>query len=153
MRFERAMEESLRRGRERRTVKAWKGVWEGYRRAWDEVNRGVEAVAAAGDGGAGKERFCDLVFWPVESGKRRDVSREAVEEFMRRAPEAEDGRREEGGSSDLLAVLKAERIRWHPDKIQHRYGTLGIDEKDMRSVTEVFQIIDQMWTELRAKQS
>ncbi|EAW14072.1 uncharacterized protein ACLA_071050 [Aspergillus clavatus NRRL 1] len=154
MRFDRAMEESLRRGRERRAVKAWRAVWEEYQLAWEDVIRGVGAVAA---GGGGKKRFRDLVFWPVESGKRRDVSREAVEEFMRRAPgseaQTEDAPGGEDDSSDLLAVLKAERIRWHPDKIQHRYGALGIDETEMRSVTEVFQIIDQMWNETRAKQS
>jgi hypothetical protein len=68
-----------------------------------------------------------------------------VEEFMRRAPGAEDG--------GLLSVLKAERVRWHPDKIQQRYGGLGVDEAVMRSVTEVFQIIDRMWSEAKEKQS
>jgi hypothetical protein len=150
MRFEQAMEESLHRGRERRRLKAWKTVWDEYRRAWEEVNREVNV------GESERRAFRNLVFWPVESGKRRDVSREAVEEFMRRAP-AEGSGVEDSGPADstagLLAVLKSERIRWHPDKIQHRYGTLGIDESVMASVTEVFQIIDHMWNETRAKQS
>ena len=61
---------------------------------------------------------------------------EAVQEFLKQAP-----------AGDLLSTLKVERVRWHPDKIQHRYGVLGVDDKVMRSVTEVFQIVDRMWNE------
>ncbi|GIJ88865.1 hypothetical protein Asppvi_007793 [Aspergillus pseudoviridinutans] len=150
MRFERAMEESLQRGRERRRLKVWKTAWDEYRRAWEEVNQ--EVIVGAGE----RRAFRNLVFWPVESGKRRDVSREAVEEFMRHAPVEVSGVGDDDGAhgtAGLLAVLKSERIRWHPDKIQHRYGALGIDESVMASVTEVFQIIDHMWNETRAKQS
>ncbi|GFF55339.1 hypothetical protein IFM61606_04158 [Aspergillus udagawae] len=150
MRFERAMEESLQRGRERRHLKAWKTVWDEYRRSWEEVNQEVNV-------GAGERRpFRNLVFWPVESGKRRDVSREAVEDFMRHAPVDVSGVGDDAradSTAGLLAVLKSERIRWHPDKIQHRYGALGIDESVMASVTEVFQIVDHMWNETRTKQS
>ncbi|GFF40750.1 hypothetical protein IFM58399_06030 [Aspergillus lentulus] len=149
MRFEQAMEESLQRGRERRRLKVWKTAWDEYRRAWEEVNREVNV-------GEGERRpFRNLVFWPVESGKRRDVSREAVEEFMRHAPVEASGMADSDGAdgmAGLLAVLKSERIRWHPDKIQHRYGALGIDENVLASVTEVFQIIDHMWNETRARQ-
>ncbi|PYH90802.1 hypothetical protein BO71DRAFT_401948 [Aspergillus ellipticus CBS 707.79] len=60
---------------------------------------------------------------------------------------------EGNGEGGLLATLKVERVRWHPDKIQHRYGGLGIEEVVMRSVTEVFQIVDHMWNEEREKQA
>lgn len=148
--FERAMEESLRRGRERRRKRAWGGTWAGYLRCWDVVDE----VAGRVKGGRGEKRpLRNLVFWPVESGKRADVSREAVEEFMRHAPApAADGEHAAGDApQDLLVTLKAERVRWHPDKIQHRYGVLGIDDVVMQSVTEVFQIVDTMWNELREK--
>ncbi|PLB47827.1 hypothetical protein P170DRAFT_437569 [Aspergillus steynii IBT 23096] len=149
-RFEREVEESLRRGQARRRVKAWKAVWEEYMRSWEVVD---QAVSGAGEEGRGEEgnRLRNLLFWPVETGKRRDVSREAVEEFMRHAPSlgSSDAK---GAGSELLATLKSERVRWHPDKIQHRYGSLGVDEVVMRSVTEVFQIVDTMWNELKGKQ-
>ncbi|GES57068.1 hypothetical protein ATEIFO6365_0001035500 [Aspergillus terreus] len=148
--FDRDMEACLARGRERRRVKAWKTVWEEYVRSWERVDQAVAAVAA-GEGGeatAEANRLRNLLFWPVESGKRRDVSRDAVREFMRHAPSVVSG-----DTAELLAVLKAERVRWHPDKMQQRYGALGIDEVVMRSVTEVFQIIDHMWSETREKQS
>lgn len=143
-RFERAMEESLRRGRDRKRGKAWKGLGEGYLKRWEEV----DVLRGNGDGGG--KVFEELVFWPLESGKRRGVSREAVEEFLRHAlvPASASA---SGKEDDLLAVLKSERVRWHPDKIQHRYGVLGIDDAVMRSVTEVFQIVDEMWNELKER--
>ncbi|KKK12375.1 hypothetical protein ARAM_006105 [Aspergillus rambellii] len=148
VRFERAMEESLARGRERRRAKAWRAVWGEYLGSWERVDSAAAAAAAAAaekshGGGSGKSRLGGMLFWPVESGRRRDVSGENVEEFMRCAPASSAGE----ADADLLATLKTERVRWHPDKIQHRYGTLGVDASVMRSVTEVFQIIDRLWNE------
>lgn len=143
--FERAMEESLRRGAERKRRKNWEGVWKEYLARWEEIARVVEKGAASAgtestQDGTESLRLRNLLFWPVESGKRRDVRPDSVEEFMRHAPTA-----------DLLATLKTERVRWHPDKIQHRYSALGIEDEVMRSVTEVFQIVDRMWSEERQR--
>ncbi|KAK1139508.1 hypothetical protein N8T08_000713 [Aspergillus melleus] len=136
---------------------------EEYAASWDEVDRAAAsaaaaaaAVAAGSDEGKSTDertRLRNLLYWPVESGKRRDVSREAVEEFMRHAPVSSTDSKDQSGAADLLSTLKAERVRWHPDKIQHRYGILGVDEVVMRSVTEVFQIVDTMWNELKEKHS
>ncbi|PKY01379.1 hypothetical protein P168DRAFT_257800 [Aspergillus campestris IBT 28561] len=144
--FERAVEQSLARGRERKRGRAWGVVWRRYLESWGEVDRG------GGGGGGEATKLRNLLFWPVESGKRRDVCREAVEEFMRHAPVPAGVDAEGVDSRDLLvATLKAERVRWHPDKIQQRYGVLGIDEAVMRSVTEVFQIVDELWGEMRGQ--
>ncbi|KAF3394340.1 hypothetical protein F1880_004708 [Penicillium rolfsii] len=145
--FERAMEESLRRGAERKRRKNWEGIWKEYLSRWEEIGRVVGKMGGAGgaevkDGEQEKERdsprLRNLLLWPVESGKRRDVNPDSVQEFLRHAP-----------NGDLLGTLKMERVRWHPDKIQHRYSVLGIEDEVMRSVTEVFQIVDRMWTEER----
>ncbi|KAL4943519.1 hypothetical protein BDV06DRAFT_189772 [Aspergillus oleicola] len=141
-RFERAMEDSLRRGRERKKMKeVWRGVWEDYIRSWEVIEKARNANENESEG----KKVRNLLFWPVESGKRRDVTRENVEEFMRRAPPPSGP--DTAPEDFLLSTLKTERVRWHPDKIQHRYGALGIDEPVLRSVTEVFQIIDHMWNE------
>ncbi|KAL4754716.1 hypothetical protein BDW72DRAFT_213495 [Aspergillus terricola var. indicus] len=151
--FERALEDSLRRGKERKRAKeAWRGAWERYIRSWEEI----EEARRQGDSADEGKTLRNLLFWPVESGKRRDVNKENVEEFMGRAPchpqssGSRFGAENDNAPEDtLLCTLKAERIRWHPDKIQHRYGAMGIDQPVMRSVTEVFQIIDHMWNELK----
>ncbi|OJJ32350.1 hypothetical protein ASPWEDRAFT_96119, partial [Aspergillus wentii DTO 134E9] len=156
VRFEKAMEESLQRGRQRKRLKAWKTLWAEYLQSWEDINKEVAASRNAdkpADSNASQDQkhLRNLLFWPVESGKRRDISQETVEEFMRHAPALEPNADEKDTSADLLTTLKTERVRWHPDKIQHRYGALGVDDSVIRSVTEVFQIIDQMWNDLREK--
>lgn len=159
--FERAMEDSLRRGAERKKKKEWTGVWEEYLRGWEAVAKAaqqsqgststttpttsVEGIGAGaeetGAGPASSTPLRNLLFWPVKSGKRCDITPDAVGEFLKRAPP----------EGELLSTLKVERVRWHPDKIQHRYAVLGIDDKILRSVTEVFQIVDRMWNEERER--
>ena len=85
--------------------------------------------------------------WPTSSGKLKDVNDESVALFLRNAPQTEPKRGV--GAADLLPILKAERVRWHPDKMQQRYGALGIDAESMRGVTAVFQVVDRLWTESR----
>ncbi|KAI2789212.1 hypothetical protein POX_e07242 [Penicillium oxalicum] len=151
--FERAMEESLRRGAERKMRKKnWEGVWGQYLGRWEDIARVVEKAASTRSTSPSKEaepsakvghetpRLRNLLFWPVESGKRRDVNADSVRDFLRHST-----------TGDLMSTLKAERVRWHPDKIQHRYSVLGIEEEVMKSVTEVFQIIDRMWSEERQR--
>ena len=135
--FERAMDESLRRGAERKKGKAWGGVWQEYLGRWESIGK----IGSGEEKESTSKPLRNMIFWPVRSGKRADVEPAAVEEFMRHAP-----------TEDLLNTLKTERIRWHPDKIQHRYSALGIDDVVMRSVTEVFQIVDRMWSEERERQ-
>ena len=156
LRFERAIEASLERGRERQKAKAWKVIWDEYQRSWEELNNLVlatEASTASGSNMEGKTQemcFHNHIFWPVRSGKRRDISHDGVDEFMRHAfPSDED---KHGTTSDFVATLKTERVRWHPDKIQQRYGVLGIDEPVIRSVTAVFQILDKLWGDERERQ-
>ena len=152
IRFECTVQDSLRRGRERKRAKAWTSVWSEYRQSWQELDRMVAMINAKGED-AGMQSLRNLLFWPVESGKRKEVSPESVREFIRHAPPGPpDSTTREPKRKDLLAILKTERVRWHPDKIQHRYGVLGIEAVVMQSVTEVFQIIDQMWNDEREKE-
>lgn len=138
--FEQAVEESLNRGRERRKKKAWIEIWDRYLRSWDRLNS-----SSTGDEEDGKElHLRNLICWPVESGKRADISPQAVESFIRHAPGDSSGKTD---GVNIANILKMERVRWHPDKIQQRYGGLGIEEPVMKSVTEVFQILDRMWNE------
>ncbi|KAN0077734.1 hypothetical protein V8E54_006038 [Elaphomyces granulatus] len=162
LRFERAIEKSLQRGRERqKRAKAWKAIWEEYQRSWEELNDLVLTTEAGGTasgsstnvGGKTQEmRFRNHIFWPVQSGKRQDISHDGVEEFMRHAPPIVASSSDEGNTSNFVAILKTERVRWHPDKIQQRYGVLGIDEPVTRGVTEVFQILDKLWADQRERQ-
>lgn len=133
-RWDIGVEEALRRGEERRRrVGEWKGVWEEYLGAWN----------GAGEVVKGEERYADRIRWPVQSGQRRDVGREEIKKFFEHAPHSGGG----GGNVVLLEVLKKERVRWHPDKMQQRAGEGGLDNETTKLVTAVFQIIDRLWSE------
>ena len=147
--WEREVTEAVRRGEERRRVREknkamerWRGVWEGYLAGW-ERGKGV----GGDEKGKIMREVRELISWPVESGKFKDVGKDEVEMFLRNVPQTE----EKGGVVDLPAVLKAERVRWHPDKMQQRFGNLGIDEGTMKAITAVFQVIDRMWSEARPR--
>ena len=162
--FQRMVDESLRRGQERqakkRKVNAWKDVWKRYLESWEELNRRAREAASnsssssphdsADDARAHETRLRNLIVWPVESGKRSDVTPQAVRDFIHSVP-ASSATEESSSTSQFLDTLKVERVRWHPDKIQHRYGMLGVEDQLIKSVTEVFQILDRMWVEERAK--
>ncbi|KUL87894.1 hypothetical protein ZTR_03217 [Talaromyces verruculosus] len=139
-RFDEALEESLRRGEKRRRAKQWKAAWEKYLESWEELDRLAKNPPCESEK---KFYIRNHIYWPVEGGKRRDISREEVRDFMQHSP-----------SESLSNTLKAERIRWHPDKMLQRYGGLGLgDEKALvQSVTEVFQILDDLWIEEKGRQ-
>ncbi|KAJ6014090.1 hypothetical protein N7540_008681 [Penicillium herquei] len=145
--FDRAMDDSLRRGAERKARKRWEEAWETYLTRWEEIAKVVSTSSESKDQDATStptsKPLRNLLFWPVLSGKRQDVTPDSVRDFMKHAP----------ASTDLLVILKTERVRWHPDKIQHRYSGLGIDDVVLRSVTEVFQIVDAMWNEKNGRTS
>lgn len=155
---------TLNAGLGRRKDAEWGRCWARYVKGWEVLRKGAKPKAEpALNGFAAEEHPLEskggftgkkmsvldghAVPWPTRFGRANDVSKEAVEEFLRRAPQADD---KTGSTVDLLSVLKVERVRWHPDKIQQRFGGgLGIDEATMKSVTAVFQIIDHFWTELK----
>ncbi|KAI9885517.1 MAG: pre-mRNA cleavage and polyadenylation factor (CPF) complex subunit [Watsoniomyces obsoletus] len=176
IRFYREVEASLKRGEQRRMRNKWRGRWEGYILAWESLTGGVAAVVhntiPANDAKEGNESKEDVerrkkkmirkaIPWPIESGKFEDVfikaaeikaaeiNKDAIENFFRHSVDSKTG-------MDLLATLKIERVRWHPDKVQQRLAaikTLGKieDEETLRSVTAVFQVIDRLWNEEREK--
>lgn len=132
--WERGLEEALRRGEDRRRRLKWKQRWEEYTLSWEGSKKLLEG-----------RKTRDLIVWPVESGKWEDVEKEEVERFFRNAPQPKMGEPE----ADLRAVLKVERVRWHPDKVQQRFGSQRIDDETRKMVTAVFQFIDMMWLAAR----
>ena len=129
----RRMEESLRRGEERKRAKEAVKGWEVYEAKWAELSSTANPSALE------TERVAELIPWPVLSGKAKEVDEAAIERFLRAAP---------GWSADASALLKAERVRWHPDKMQRRFGQ-AVDEETIRGVTAVFQVVDQLWSARR----
>lgn len=128
--LQREMEQSLRRGEERRQKRRWIAQWEEYSRAWATWDGTMETLA-----------------WPVDGNSREGISitEKDVRSFYVRGLELESI-----GERELVSKLKEERVRWHPDKMQQRLGG-KVDDKVMRDVTAVFQIIDKLWADLRPR--
>lgn len=141
--FDLEIDASLRRGHRRKDHKRWQELWKEYLQRWEELQ------ALAKDSGHDENLYLrNKIAWPVEFGKRKDVNAEEIERFITKGVEAVETNT--SGQDPLLAALKLERVRWHPDKIQQRYGFMQIDESTMKGVTATFQAFDRMWSELRA---
>jgi hypothetical protein len=129
----RRMEESLRRGEQRKKSKETEAAWETYTKKWDILKNSPSMAEKT------ELEVRDLVPWPVLSGKAKQISKEEIERFLRSSKVWRE---------DSVALLKAERVRWHPDKMQQRFGQ-HIDADTMKLVTAVFQVIDRLWNDRR----
>lgn len=132
-RVRREVERSLRRGDERRRRREWTGRFREYADAWE---------GWAGGGGP------EGIPWPTRSGRGRDVGdEEEVRRFFVRGLDLEAL-----GEREFAARLKEQRVRWHPDKMQQRLGGKEkVDERVMKDVTAVFQVIDTLYDDIRSK--
>ncbi|KAG8629507.1 hypothetical protein KVT40_003372 [Elsinoe batatas] len=137
----RGEERRARKAKERRERERWEGAWTRYVGAWKKEG--------LGRGGAGD------IAWPVEGGRAEDVDAEKVRRFfegvLRYVLPGAGGEEVEGKVK--VAMLKAERFRWHPDKVLHRFGggEGGLDEGVMEKVTGCFQVVDAMLEEERRR--
>lgn len=129
-RIQREVERSLKRGEERRKRREWAERFREYGAGWESW-----------DGGA------DKIPWPTRSGRRRDVDEEDVRAFFVRGLDLETL-----GEREFAAKLKEQRVRWHPDKVQQKLGGREkADERVMKDVTMVFQVIDTLYDDIRSK--
>jgi hypothetical protein len=151
--FDTHIEASLRRGQKRQDRKRWQGLWQDYLRQWEEMLALAEDRRRTTSQQDTEPIFLrNKIAWPVESGKRKDVEREEVERFVRNGTSTSQSAEAAGDDNDAFATtIKAERVRWHPDKIQQRYGFMDIDESTLTGVTAVFQIFDAIWNKIRDK--
>lgn len=134
-RLTREMERSLRRGEDRRRRKAWLDKWTAYLNSWEAWDGTSSGIA-----------------WPVAAAASptttatataMEIDPAVVREFFVTSINPR-----EVGETEYLARLKAERVRWHPDKIQQRLGG-KVDDAVMRNVTAVFQVVDKLWSDAR----
>ncbi|CAO2651376.1 Nn.00g039460.m01.CDS01 [Neocucurbitaria sp. VM-36] len=127
------MEESLRRGEERKRAKEAEAAWEKYMKRWNDLKHAQHIAQEA------EPNVRELIPWPVISGKPKHVAKEEIERFLRGSSAWREG---------PTTMLKIERVRWHPDKMQQRFGQ-HIDAETMKLVTATFQVVDRLWNEQR----
>jgi hypothetical protein len=130
----RQMDDSLKRGAERKRAKEADAAWATYLTKWHHLKSLQEP---------GLDDPRNIIPWPVASGRPGQVEGKGIEQFLRSSPRWRE---------DALALLKTERVRWHPDKMQQRFGQ-HIDTETMKLVTAVFQVIDRLWNERNLRRS
>lgn len=130
--------------RERKARNRLRKRWDGYLEDWARVVGGTR-LDANYDREEGKGST-SLIPWPVESGKLSDLSQDTVEQFFLSTYTSTGS-----SSSDFINMLKLERVRWHPDKAQQRWGKGGLSDEELKGITAVFQAIDSLWIEHRDK--
>jgi hypothetical protein len=135
--FDKEVEESLQRGKNRKILQEKKKAWNRYVDAWENMG--------PGPGFDQGKLATELIPWPNGSLDVSRVSYDEVSRFFEDAATLE----ESDSQTRLREILKIERIRWHPDKMRQRLGHTVMDERTTRSVTGVFQIVDRIWTESR----
>ncbi|KAF2105926.1 hypothetical protein BDV96DRAFT_617605 [Lophiotrema nucula] len=129
----RRMQESIRLGEERKRAKEVDAAWVKYLKKWEELksNKHLDRETSAA--------VQEFIPWPVVSGRMRHVSKDQIDRFFEHSSAWRD---------DATALLKVERVRWHPDKMQQRFGQ-HLNDETMKAVTAVFQVIDRLWSERR----
>ncbi|KAL1911217.1 hypothetical protein Sste5344_003020 [Sporothrix stenoceras] len=143
------VERSLRRGEARRKRKRWQDRWQTYTAAWTTWEASPSPAT---------------IPWPVERPKeeskkdgknQEEVFAKEVRAFFTGGPQDDADyddleKKEPTTEKSLLARLRDERVRWHPDKMQQRLGG-SVDGAVMRDITAIFQVVDRLWGELRGK--
>ncbi|KAK6501564.1 hypothetical protein TWF481_009400 [Arthrobotrys musiformis] len=123
--------------RSRKNIERIKKAWAIYTGIWEDITKKERPKSGRIE-----------VPWPVESGRRKDVSKEAIESFFKSAPGANSGT--DGPESKSYAdILRLERVRWHPDKALQRWGREAISDDILQGITAVFQIVDSLWAQER----
>ncbi|KAK6431344.1 hypothetical protein LTR95_012494 [Oleoguttula sp. CCFEE 5521] len=114
-------------------------AWKIYLSAWDQLRDRLDDVdTRTADAKIGR-KASTLIPWPTLPHK--PAIKPNIEDFMRHIPVSANGKTK-------MQLLKAERVRWHPDKVQQRFAG-AVDEGTMKVVTGIFQIIDAMFEEER----
>ncbi|KAF3913624.1 hypothetical protein ABW21_db0202124 [Orbilia brochopaga] len=129
--------EAARRRKTMRKEDYTKKAWEAYATAWEDLTKKEKTEG---------RRL--RILWPVHSGLRSDVTKEAVEKFFTSVANMlrTAGPSERKSYADLL---RAERVRWHPDKALQRWGKNLVTDDLLKGMTAVFQIIDDLWAKER----
>ncbi|MCJ1310607.1 hypothetical protein MMC25_004272 [Agyrium rufum] len=141
-----------------RSTKDWQKSWSRYLDGWKKLptrhtNSRTEPPIDMDQTRQAKNSkeilLCTILPYPVLSNQYVDVTAAAVRSFLCNYHNDEAG----PNQLDLLSILKAERVRWHPDKVEQMYGgrdgELGIDTCSLRVVTDVFQIIEAFFSEVK----
>jgi len=132
-------------------------AWEDYLNKWEALKRDILVHAQSNtistlDESASSPNSTDLsARIPYLVLPNQPLTNPNIKSFIHHAPsfsgDLEDAR-------TRLRVLKAERVRWHPDKMQQLFASVGgLDARTVERVTQVFRVVDGVVEEIRSSGS
>jgi len=130
-------------------------AWEDYLSKWEALKRDILAQAQAASTAAANEsasspkptNLSDRIPYPVLPN--RPPTTPNIKSFVHCAPSSLEAGA--GNSRARLRMLKAERVRWHPDKMQQLFASVGgLDQRTLERVTQVFLVVDAVVEEVRS---
>ncbi|KAK7937521.1 uncharacterized protein PG986_014389 [Apiospora aurea] len=89
--------------REQKSAAEWTEALSEYRMRWADIKSSQEMTGRT-------------IPWPVKSGLLRDVNRDNVSEFIRKAMSSEDT------AEKKFILINAETKKWHTDKVMQHFG-------------------------------
>lgn len=107
--------------------KASANGWTNYLSAWDELKHDLVHSPFTTQ--------TNRIVWPLLESQT--PTKANVKAFMRTLPQR-----------SRFRALKAERVKWHPDKMQQRFSG-RVDKATLEKVTAVFQTMDELYEEER----
>lgn len=116
-------------------------AWTDYLSAWDALKYDLLTEPRNDTNQPTPMEPSKRIPWPVLPS--RPVIKPNIEAFMQHAPS--DSQR------STVQILKAERVRWHPDKMQQRFRG-AVDGGTLTLVTAVFQVVDGVLEEARKRE-
>lgn len=120
----------------------YRHAWVSYIAAWDKLKLELLEAREKQEGSSNASPS-QRIPWPVLQSK--PVTKPNIEDFMRHAPHNNDD-----SGPTRLQILKMERVKWHPDKIQQRF-TGSVDEGTMKIVTGIFHVVDALLEDERER--
>lgn len=115
-------------------------AWSAYLSAWNALKAELASRTSHEEMESKSKPTSKRIPWPTLHN--RPATKPNIEAFMQRIP-ARD-------SKERVKLLKAERVRWHPDKVQQRFAG-AVDDGTMKVVTGVFQVVDGLVEQERGK--
>lgn len=127
-RIQAEIDRSLRRAEERKLKKTEETAFADYNTRWKDWDGTKDAIP-----------------WPTDSGSPKGITEMSVRSFFLRGLGLKAI-----GTEEFNAQLKEHRVRWHPDKFEHKMGgRKKVEESVLADVTMIFQVIDTLYNDTR----
>lgn len=124
------------REEQEREQSVWLDAWTRYDEGWDKIIAAGGSVERSG------------IPWPTKSGKRTTINEEVVREFFRRNPSV---LLSSDKGEERFRLMSRETKRWHPDKLQCRFGREMLIGEYKADIDFISKLIVRLWKEAKMK--